>query len=171
MSIHNVPRWFSLSDGVLTHQLTFYEALNYTQDISPLGGFETLRMLDGSGLKQTNWVKKKVQLSGQGALPLGMHDLDWSAVITLNCGATVSMVRNTNSFVLPAHRTDSGYEPKVLKYIPSEGIWIPVSANGIASKYMCLYYPILQCLFDPPTESQTFDNATNVTWSLSGEEI
>ncbi len=171
MSIHNVPRWFSLSDGVLTQQVTFYEALKYTQDISPLGGFETLRMLDGSGLKQTNWVKHKVQLSGQGGIPLGMHDLDWSKVITLECGAPMSMVRNTNSFVLPTNRTDTGYEPKVLKYIQTQGIWIPVAANGTATKYMCLYYPIFQCLFDPPSESQTFDSDGNVSWSLSGEEV
>jgi hypothetical protein len=171
MSIHNVPRWFSLSDGTLTHQITFYEALNYTQEIAPLGGFEILRMLDGSALKQTNWVKHSVTLSGNGGIPLGMHDLDWAKVITLWCGATRAIVRNTNNFTLPAHRTDTGYEPFVLKYLPSDGLWVPLATNGVASKYMCQYYPILQCLFEPPSESQTFDSDSNVSWTLNGEEI
>lgn len=170
MSIHNVPRWFSLSDGTITHQITLYEALSYSQDIAPLGGYETLRMLDGSGLKQSNWLKHSVQISGKGGIPLGMHDLDWNKVITLWCGATMSIVSNTNSFTLPPHRTDSGYEPSVLKYIPADGLWVPVTANGIASKYMCLYYPILQCFFDPPSESQTFDSDSNISWSITGEE-
>lgn len=171
MSIHNVPRWFIMTDGVLTHQMTFYEALKYTQDIEPLGGYELLRMMDGSGLKQTNWVKRRVTLSGQGGIPMGMHDLDWAKPITLHCGATVAMVRNTNSFTLPNHRVDEGYEPKVLKYLPSQGIWVPESANGVASKYMCQYYPIIQCFFDPPSESQTFDSDSNVSWTMVGEEV
>jgi hypothetical protein len=80
------------------------------------------------------------------------------------------MVKSVNSFTLPAHRTDPGYEPVVLKYT-SDGLWVPLSASGTALKYKCLYYPIIQAFFDPPSESQTFDTGSNVAWSLTGVEV
>lgn len=170
MSIQNLPRWFSLSDGTVTYQATLYEAMSYSQDISPLGGYSTLRMLNGAALKQTNWVKNAVSISGNGGIPMGMGDLNFGLPITLLCGAPRAIVRATNSFSgMPAHRTDSGYEPYILKYV--DGIWIPVAQSGIATKYMYVYYPQLTCFFEPPKESYSWDQASPATWSLTGEEI
>lgn len=166
---HNVPRWFSLSDGTLTFQATLYEALNYSQDISPLGGYSTIRMLDGTAVKQSNWLKHSITISGNGGVPLGMSDLDYTKPITLKCGAPRSMVRTANSFVLPTHRTDTGYSPTVLKFV--DGFWIPLAATGTASKYMTIYYPEFTCFFDPPEESYSWDSNPPVSWSLKGEEV
>lgn len=166
---HNLPRWFSLSDGTLTFKATLYEAMNYTQDIQPVGGYSTLRMLDGTALKQTNWTKSQVGISGNGGIPFGMHDLNFSLPLTLLCGAPRAIKRPTNSFTLPSHRTDTGYEPYVLKLV--DGFWIPVNANGTPTEYMTIYYPQLTCFFEPPTESYAWDASSPVSWSLKGEEV
>lgn len=166
---HNLPRWFSLSDGTLTYKATLYEALNYSQDISPVGGYSVLRMLDGTGLKQQNWLKNQVSISGSGGIPAGMGDLNYSLPITLKCGAPRSIKRPTNSFTLPSHRTDTGYEPYVLKLV--DGFWVSVNALGTPSEYMTIYYPELTCFFEPPKEGYAWDASSPASWSLSGEEV
>ncbi len=162
-------RWFSLSDGTLTFTATLYEAMKYTQDIKPLGGYDTLRMMDGSALKQQNWVKNAVTISGSGGIPAGLVDLNYSVAITFKAGAPRSVKRPTNSFTLPSHRTDTGYEPVVLKRV--DGFWIPVASTGTAQEYMTIYYPQLTCLFEPPSESYAWDEQFPASWSLSGEEV
>jgi hypothetical protein len=169
MSIGTLPRWFTLSDGTYTFKVTLYEAMKYSQSIEPKGGFEVLRMQDGTALKQTNWTKNQITLSGSGGIPIGMGKLNFGLPITLSCGAPEVLKSATNSFALPSHRTDTGYEPVVLKLV--EGLWFPLSASGTAEEYACFYYPIFTCFFAPPTRGYAWDEASPATWSLTGEEV
>ena len=169
MSAQHLSRWFSLSDGVKTVRATLYEAISYSQDIQPIGGFSTLRMMDGGGVKQTNWVKYQVSISGSGGLPLGFEGLDYSLPITLKCGAPAALKNTTNSFTLPPHRTDEGYAPVVLKHV--DGVWVSLATAGTPDEYMCIYYPELTCFFEPPKSGYAWDASSPSTWALSGETV
>ena len=166
----NVPRWASLTDGTTTYKFSLYEALKYSEDISYDGGEATIRMLDGGLLKQANWAKRKITLAGSGGLPPGFLDLDYRLPITLSCGTLQSQIKgDIADFDLPTHRTDTGYEPQILKYVG--GIWVKLGADGVAEKYMALYYPVISCFFDRPGGSYKWDDSTPSTWSLTGQEI
>lgn len=169
MSIEKLPRWFELSDGTLTFKATLYEAMKYSQSIETEGGYATIRMLNGGLIKQQNWSKKKITISGTGGIPFGMTDLNYRLPITLKCGAPEIMKRPANAFVLPNHRVDTGYEPYVLKYV--EGLWVGLSAAGVAEEYACFYYPTFTCFFAPPTRGFEWDASEPSSWSLVGEEI
>lgn len=170
MSIDNLSRWFSLSDGTLTFKSSVYDSLTFQQGYEPFGGSSVQRMLDGTGVKQTNWQKLRTTLSGSGGVPMGASDLDYSKPITISCGVPRSITRPTNSFpTLPSHRTDTGFAPYKLKRV--EGFWVPEAAPGDATAWMLVYYPILVCLCDPPKEDTTYDAQTPTSWTLTGEEI
>lgn len=169
-SIEDHSRWFEISDGTLSYKASVYECLNFTQTYETIGGFSTIRMLDGSALKQTQWQKLRTTLSGGGLVPLGMADLDFSGALTIKCGVPRAITRPTNSFSLTApHRTDTGYAPVTFKLV--DGFWIPVAASGTATKYMLLYYPELVCTASPPQESYNWDGSTPSSWTLNAEEI
>jgi hypothetical protein len=170
MSIEDQSRWFELSDGTLSVKVTVYEALNYSQGYEVIGGDSTLRTMNGTAIKQTNWQKIKTSLSGSGGLPLGMSDLNYSLPITIKCGTPRAIVRPTNSFSLVVpHRTDQGYAPITLKLV--EGFWVPLASSGTGTSFMLLYYPLLTCFFKPPQENFSWDGSSPSSWSLSGDEI
>lgn len=170
MSIDDQPRWFELSDGTLTARASIYDALNYTQEFETLGGDSVLRMMSGAAIKQTNWQKLMVSLSGNGGLPFGFTDLDYSLPITIKCGAPRAIVRPTNAFTVPPNsRVDVGYTSYVLKF--TEGYWLPLTASGTAEYYKLLYYPQLVCFMRPPKESYAWDGSPPTSWSLVAEEI
>jgi hypothetical protein len=169
MSTQELPRWLEVSDGTLSVKATIIDALNFTHTYESIGGYSTLRMMNGTALKQQNWQKLKVSISGNGGLPFGLNGLDYSKLITLKCGAPRAIVRPTNSFTLPsARRTDTGYEPVTFKLV--EGFWIPLAAAGTATAYKQLYYPQISCFMDPPQESFFWEGSPPTSWSLTAEE-
>ena len=169
-SIEDHARWFELSDGTLSYKATIYEALNYTQNCEVLGGFSTIRMMDGTGIKQSQWQKLRISISGSGGIPPGITDLDYTKVITLKCGAPRAITRATNSFtVIPPHRTDTGYTPIVFKLV--EGFWVSLDATGTGTKFLMIYYPQINAIVNPPQESYTWDGASPSSWSIIAEEI
>jgi hypothetical protein len=169
-TVEDLPRWFELSDGTLSYKANVYECLNFTQTYETLGGFSTIRMLNGTAVKQNQWQKLKTTLSGGGLVPVGLADLDFRLPITIKCGVPRAITRPTNSFSLVApHRTDTGYAPVVFKLV--DGYWVSLAASGTAIKYMQLYYPLLTCLASPPQESYNWDGVTPSSWTLTAEEI
>lgn len=164
------PRWFELTDGTLTYRASVYEALNYSEDITRIGGYTTSRTLNGTGIKQQNWVRRAITISGTGGLPPGFEDLNFELPITVRCGTIRTMIRTLDAFVLPGHRTDSGYEPYSLKYV--DGFWVPIETIGVPTKYMRAYYPELVCHMDPPKISSALgDSSIPISWVIQGEEV
>lgn len=49
------------------------------------GGSATLRMLDGAGLKQTQWAKLATSISGDGWAPAALAGVDWSQAVEISC--------------------------------------------------------------------------------------
>lgn len=169
MSIQEISRWFSLSDGTEEVVANVQDCLNYTQDFESIGGSSLLRMMSGAGLKQSNWAKLKVSISGNGGYPFGFSSLDYSKKITVKCGAPRAIVKTTNTLVLPPNRrTDAGYEPYTLKLV--EGLWIPEAAPGVAIAYKLLYWPQLVCFMEAPQESISFEGSPPTSWSITAEE-
>lgn len=179
-SIQDLPRWAELDDGVNLVQLSVYEGLESSQTYESIGGNTLHRMLDGTGVKQTNWAKIKTTLSGSGGLPLGFSGLDYSDLLTLKCGAYRSISSASNVIVIPANRrVDVGYEPTAKKRI--DGFYIDAVVNmagntgtvvldAQATAYMVLYYPQIQVFMNDPSES--LDIRSNSTgWSITAEEF
>ena len=74
-------------------------ALAYDQQIEPIGASSVRRFVDGSAVKQTVWGGKlRISLSGDGWAPLGLHDLDYTAPLTLKCG-TPEAIRGARTYL------------------------------------------------------------------------
>lgn len=170
MTIQDHPRWFELSDGIITVKANVYDCLGFTQDYEPIGGANVTRMMAGNAIKQTNWQKLRTQISGSGGMPFGFSTLDYSKQITIKCAVPRALVNSVNSFITPlASRSDTGYEPVVLKLV--EGYWVPIGVSSAApTQYKLVYFPQLVCFMDPPTESTNPDSNAPISWSLVAEE-
>lgn len=170
MGIQDHARWFKLSDGTNEVRANIFDCLGFNQNYEVIGGASVIRMMQGSALKQTNWQKLKTTLSGSGGLPFGFGILDYSKQITISCAVPRSLVKATNTFTTPTNaRSDTGYEPYVLKMV--EGYWLPLTSSGAASAYKQVYFPELVCFMDPPMESMDPDSNPPIAWSLTGEQI
>ena len=180
MSVQDHSRWVELSAGVSTVTRTLYEALSYSQSYETVGGVVVHRMLDGTGVRQSNWSKLRTSLSGNGGMPLGFSGLDYTQVLTLKCGAQRAITSLSNVIVVPSeHRVDSGYLPVGRKRI--EGLYeaaevsvagntITVTTDAAADSYMVQYFPQIQVIMNDPAESFDWgDNSSS--WSLTAEQI
>lgn len=180
MGISDLPRWVQIDDGVTLVDIPFVEALGYTQTYEKFGGRVTHRTLDGTGVKQQNWVKLKTTLSGNGAYPLGFAGLDFSGPLTVKCGAPRKVSSASNVIVIPAdRRADAPYLPYATKTV--NGIALPagvslggntatVTPDASASGYSVLYFPQITALADDPSESyDAIDDSSS--WSITAEEV
>ena len=179
MSVQDHAKWIKLNDGTNTVELSLYEALGYSQTYEKIGGRATFRTLDGTGVKQQNWVRLKTTVSGNGGLPLGMSALDYAGFLTLSCGAPRSISSANNAIVVPAaRRTDDPYNPTGLKRI--NGFLIPapvvmagntatVTPDGNADSYAVLYYPEILVMMNDPSESFDIHDVSS-GWSFTAEE-
>ena len=178
--IDDLTRWFELSDGTNSCKVHLYEALEYSQGYENFGGNTVHRMINGAGVKQSNWNKIRTTLSGNGGVPLGFSALDYSASLTLKCGVTRSISKSTNVIVIPANRrTDAGYLPTGFKLI--DGFWVSadisvvsntatVTLDANATAYMVQYFPQITVLMDNPSESYDWGDASS-SWSITAEEV
>lgn len=155
-------------------------ALDLQQQIGTIGGFSTLRMMNGGAIKQTQWSRLSVSLSGSGWSPLGLQSLDYSVPLTLKCGLPRAIRSQSNVIALPtARRTDSGYDPfarahmadgrEVETAVSIAAHTATVTTVAGAIGYAVWYYPQLTVIANPPEE--TFDQTTGeCAWSISAEE-
>lgn len=179
MSLLDHPIWVQLSDGLITADISFSEALSYSQTYEVIGGRSTFRTLDGTAVKQQNWTKLKTTVSGSGSLPVGLVGLDFSQPLTLKCGAPRKISSNSNVIVIPANRrTETSHIPFAFKYIdgiPEKadlslvGNVATVTADGSASGYSVSYYPQIEVIMDDPNESADL-LGSDYQWSMTAEE-
>lgn len=155
-------------------------ALDLQQQITVTGGASMRRMMNGAAIKQTQWQKLAVTLSGNGWCPLGLDALDYSGPLTLKCGLPRAIRSQSTSIALPvARRTDTGYEPFARAHL-ADGREVEtavsiaahvatVSAVAGAVGYAVWYFPQLTVIASPPDES--FDQGgAECSWSISAEE-
>lgn len=143
------------------------------------GGSTTLRMADGTGLKQQAWRKLRTQISGVGWVPNALQSLDYSQPLQLHCIAPVTLPSATPIVALPVNRrADSGYEPKALAWVAGEAVETELSIVGDtatveavaeAEFYQVSYWPVLTVFAE---FEETTDTATGViSWQLECEEV
>lgn len=155
-------------------------ALGLQQQVAVTGGASTRRMMNGAAIKQTQWQKLAITLSGNGWAPLGLDALDYSGPLTLKCGLPRAIRSQSTSIALPVgRRTDTGYEPFARAHM-ADGREVEtavsiathtatVTAVVGAVGYAVWYFPQITVIASPPDE--TFDQeAAECSWSISAEE-
>lgn len=185
------PNWFELSDGSNSVSVTFFEALQYSQDYSNIGGSSVLRMMNGRAIKQTHWSKLTTTISGSGHLPPGLSTLDYSGELLLKCGATRSVTSLTTTVALPKYRNndigvpttdldfrmDDVYVPQGRAFV--DGFWepTPVALAGNvatctvvpgATRYRVDYFPEIVVYFETePTDGYAYSEDSSSSWSFT----
>jgi len=180
MALKDHSRWFSLADASEEVQVLFYEAHGYTQTYEAVGGSTRFRMMNGDGVKQSNWSRILTTISGSGCLPVALTGLDYDLPLTLKCGAPRHKASSSNVIMIPAeHRTDAGYEPQGFVLLgdfwapqPSSllGSVVTIDVHAQAEGYRVAYFPELSVLMDDPSESYDWSQAQS-GWSLTAEQV
>lgn len=143
------------------------------------GGFATLRMASGRGLRQKAWRKRSTTIQGSGWIPPALSHIDWDMPVTIGCVAAMGLKSATPAIVLPVARRND-----VAPYgfaILADGTSVPASASVAgdimtlatiagAVQYTGYYYPVLEILSEGPQHSEGAVTAT-YSWSISGEEV
>ena len=78
-------------------------AFELSQTYGPIGGFILLRTLNGSAIKQQNWQKISTSISGSGAIPVGLDEIDFKLSQVLRCGASKGVTSSSRT----VHNDDS----------------------------------------------------------------
>ena len=157
-------------------------AYELSQTYTPLGGFATLRTLDGSAIKQQNWQKIVTVINGSGAIPVGLEEINFKLSQLLSCGASRGVTSSSNIMTLPpGRRSDSGFEPTGCFSTDNgltwqaTGIAIVVDVatlvtNPDAQLYRVEYFPEITVFADPPEEN-TDAHGRIFGWTINAEEV
>lgn len=157
-------------------------AYTLSQTYAPLGGFLTLRTLNGSAVKQQNWSKIVTTINGEGAIPVGLSEVDFKLSQVLSCGSPRGVTSSSNIMTLPpGRRTDPGFEPTGCFSTDNGVTWQPTTigiivdvatlgADPAAQLYRVEYYPEITVFADPP-EEQIDAHLRVFGWTLNAEEV
>lgn len=181
-----------MSDAFTTFELgsvivPIHSAFELSQTYEPLGGFVTIRMLNGAALKQQNWEKIGTTVQGQGTIPSGLEGLDYSVAQLMKCAAPRAVTSTATVIVIPAERrSDVGFEPAGFAYVDPEGknrgLWqetpiISIVVDTVtltpvvgALNYQVRYFPEFNVFSEKP--SQNIDvHPSDQSWSLEAEQV
>jgi len=180
-----------MSDVFTTFELgsvivPIHSAFELSQTYEPLGGFTTIRMLNGAALKQQNWEKIGTNVQGRGTIPSGLEGLDYSAAQLMKCAATRAVTAFSTSIVIPAERrSDAGFIPTGWAYVDPEGknrgLWqetpigivvdtVTLTAVVGALNYQVRYFPEFSVFAEKP--SQNIDvHPSDQSWTLEAEQV
>ena len=174
---------FELGDVVVP----IHSAFTLSQNYATLGGYTTLRMLDGAAVKQTNWQKMSVATSGTGTIPHGLEMLDYTQQLVMKCAAVRGVVSSSNAMAIPAERrTDVPFQARGYAYLDADGKnrgeWVDTVITDLtgniatlqsvanATQYRVIYYPEIIVFCDPPSQDTDVHGAA-VSWSLQAEQV
>ena len=161
--------------GIAIYVQSGYEL---TQSYEDYEGSEVMRMLEGTGIKQTHWGKLRTTITGIGLLPNAINQLDFSASHTLKCAVARAVMDVDETVTLPtARRTD--IDPCAQAVLP-DGTMVgtPVvvvddiatwTTVATAIRYQVWYWPQVT-VFAKFTENVDRDKA-EWTWTLEAEEV
>lgn len=156
-------------------------ALDHDQQIEAIGAMSTVRLLDGSAVRQTAWRGKlRVTLSGSGWTPLGLSGLDYTQAMTLKCAIPETVQSAVAAITLPAaRRTDSGYAPFAQAHM-ADGSTVDTSVSVVGDVATCTaisgaigysvwYWPQLTVFADEPTRTGSAGTG-DFGWQIVCEE-
>ena len=168
----------SLSLGNI--DIPILEVEEYSETIEKIGGFVLLRTVLGSGLRQCNWVKHRITISGGGPLPASLLEVDHTNSHVLKLSAPQTIQSPSNVIVIPAaRRTDVPLEAYAVMdvdgYLVEANIisvvvdTVTLTAVAGAVAYRVNYWPQFTVFVDPPS-SQTNRRGAVTQWTLNCEE-
>jgi len=161
-------------------QIALSSAFDLSQSYSVLGGDQLLRMLDGSGVKQQQWNKIATTITGNGALPVGLDEIDFSLALVLSCGAPRGVTSTSTTIVLPpGRRSDPGFEETGFALVGND--WVSTSIGividtvtlvnpGGATAFRVEYFPEITVFARPPDIGDAV-RGREFTWTINAEEI
>lgn len=157
-------------------------AYELSQSYAPIGGFMTLRTLNGGAIKQQNWQKISTTITGSGAIPVGLEEVNFKLSLVLKCGASRGVTSSSNVMTLPpGRRVDVGFEPTGC-FSTDNGLTWQTTSIGIVSDvatlgtdpgaqlYRVEYFPEITVFADPPEEN-TDTHGRVFGWSINAEEV
>lgn len=176
---------FELEQGVTVVTITIHEAMEFSQDYTPISGATVNRMQNGAAVKQTHWEKLATSISCSGVIPTAIAQIDFADQYLMRCGAKRAISSSSPNITLPAaRRSDAGYEPQGYGLIEDgygRGEWqesTTVMAGDVAqitpvagaTLYRAYYWPEFYVFSEPPNESANVHGA-DFNWNLSAEEV
>jgi hypothetical protein len=160
-------------------EIPIWEAQDYSEDFERFGGFGLLRTCEGTGIRQANWVKHKVTLSGSGSLPPAFTLIDHTVTHTLKLAVGKAIQSASNVIVVPAARRSDvaveGYAVmSVTGFLVPTAVSIPVNTATLtivpgAVAYRVVYWPQFTVWIDPPKDDADHRSASH-SWSITAEE-
>lgn len=181
-----------MSDAFTTFELgtvivPIHSAYELSQTYEPLGGFATIRMLNGAALKQQNWEKIGTTITGNGVIPPGLEGLDYSLSHLMKCAAPRAVTSTATVIVIPAERrTDGEFAPTGWAYTDPEGknrgLWeeTPIISTVVdtvtltpvvgALNYQVRYFPEFEVFAEKPNQNIDVHPKTQ-GWTLTAEQV
>jgi hypothetical protein len=157
-------------------------ALDLDQTYESIGGETLLRTVSGAGIKQETWRRLRTTLSGGGWLPAGLETIDTSITQTIACIVPRALIADASrQATLPVgRRADAGHQPFALALLDFGDV-VPTplaiagnlaTADAVAGAigYQILYFPLLTCWVQRPSESGSRGEAS-YRWELVAEEV
>jgi hypothetical protein len=159
--------------------VTVQAAGEIEQSFDDIGGSAIIRMLDGTGIKQSHWRKLRTRITGSGQVPPGLAGLNYDDELLLkSCGAR-SIQAATNVITVPAaRRTDAGYEPRGYAIVNGMYAFTPLALVGDvatltavsgAQGYGVKYWPQLTVLAEFSESNQ--ETRSIWSWQIEAEEV
>lgn len=181
-----------MSDAFTTFELgsvivPIHSAFELSQSYAPLGGFVTIRMLNGAALKQQNWEKIGTSIQGNGIIPSGLEGLDYSVSHLMKCAAPRAVTSTATVIVIPAERrTDGDFVPTGWAYTDPEGknrgLWqeTPIISTVVdtvtltpvvgALNYQVRYFPEIEVFAEKPNQDVSV-HPSDQNWTLEAEQV
>lgn len=161
-------------------EISFDSAHTLEQTYEPLGGRHLMRLADGSGVLQHAWDGKlRTTIRGNGRLPEGLFNLDYTGSLSLSCMAPVSIWSATTAGpTLPTTRR-SDWAPHGYAIVSGRHVATPISiASDVvtftavtgATGYVVAYYPTLTVYAEPPRQSFS-GRSPGAGWEIIAEEV
>lgn len=148
-----------------------------------IGGEAVLRTMNGTGLKQATWKKRRVTISGSGWIPAGLESLDEMVTHVVGCTVPrrVPAVFATRQATLPTgRRSDARHEPYGMAFLARgdfvaaavslAGNVATVAAVSGAVAYAVGYYPQITAWLMRPAVGGSPSEASH-DWEIVFEEV
>lgn len=147
-----------------------------------IGGETILRTLSGAGIKQMTWKKLRISIQGSGWSAPGLQGIDTTLQHDIACiiPRAVTADASRQATLPEARRSDTNAEPWAVAILQNGGavntgmtlVGNLATADAVpgAVLYQVLYFPLVTCWVNRPTESGVRGDAT-YSWELICEEV
>lgn len=176
---------FEIEQNAFLLRVTINEAMEFSQNYTPITGSTVNRMQNGTAVKQTHWEKLSTSIDCSGVIPAAFGAIDFKDQYLMRCGAKRSVSSSSANINVPSERrSDTGYEVTGYGYIEDgqgRGIWQETPVTMVVdvaqltpiagvSWYRAYYWPEITVFSEAPNESADVHGA-DYSWTLEAEQV